>query len=432
MLCHLWEVNILSTFKIFYRIGMAGEKIVLSDIALEDAYYGICFGANVACFGRTWVSQFINLLGKPFFIDPMTYAFQFDLKRISKECELKKSFSKLVDTYGRPFDSVVTTKHQLTLTDFNDSNIDSLVKNVLGFQKNIAKTESNSQKSLMEFGEWLDEKPAEQEPEFLVAPYFWFDTPESDWYKLNLQIMDFGKKYSKNIPVYGMICTDIETILNDQWVSKIISDFNGMDGIILWLSDFYEYKIDKKTLISYLKFIQKLSSNKNIIMMYGSYFSIIASKFGLNGISPGIGISESKKVKDQTTGGTFSNKYYVLQSKSMIVDADARSFYADNPDSLCKCDICGDNEIHDNNDVHKFFDELTPLKAKRHYCMCRNLETEEIEKKDEKGILSILSSNLTFCDKKIGDLYNIPYHHQARWLSAIHEFNTRKKHTNDK
>lgn len=400
---------------------MAGEKTVLSHEALKNAYHGICFSANVACFGRTWVSQFINTLGKPFFIDPMTHAFQFDLIRVSKGGELKKSYSNLVDVYGEPFNSVVSTKQHLSVSDFTDDALTSVVQNSLDFQKNIARPESSSQQSLLEFAEWLDEESTIQEPEFLVAPYFWFESIESDWYKLNLKIMDLVKKYPQNIPVYGVICTDIETILNERELSRILSDFEGMNGILLWISDFNEYKMKKGALISYLNFIRRFQRN-NIISMYGGYFSMIASKFGLNGISPGVGMSESKNVKEQPTGGTFSNKYYIHQAKTMVVDADARSFYIDNPESLCRCSICGEKETHNTTEAHQFFDDLTPLKAKQHYCKCRALELEEIEKKNEGGIISILSSNISFCEKKIGDLYNIPFRHQSTWLSTIQDF----------
>ena len=410
------------TFEIYYRIGMAGEKSVLSHPSLEKAFHGICFSANVACFGRTWVSQFINRLGKPFFIDPISYVFQFPLQRISKGDALKMSFSRLVDSYGEPISSAVSNEQQIRSSDFNDDNISSMVENSFNFQKNIVKPESSSQMSLMEFGDWLDEETIEQEPEFLVIPYFWFDSMDSDWYNLNLKIIQVGKKYSKEIPIYGVICANRDIISKKELIPRIISDFNAVDGILLWLSDFNEYRIDGKTLASSLNFIQELSKHFNVIMMYGSYFSMIASKFGLAGMSPGIGISESKNVEERPTGGTFSNKYYIPQAKIMATDADARNFYTENPETLCKCRICGESEIHSSRDVHQFFDELTPLKAKIHYCLCRASELEEIERGDKDGIESFLSSNIEFCSARSVGLYNIEFRHQARWLSAVQEF----------
>jgi len=401
---------------------MAGEKGVLSHALLEKAFHGICFSANVACFGRTWVSQFINRLGKSFFVDPMSHAFQFPIQEISKGDTLKKSFSRLAEIYGQPISSVISSKDEIRPSDFNDSSIASMVENAFDFQKNIARPKSSSQMSLMEFGEWLDEETTEQEPEFLVVPYFWFDSLRSDWYDLNLRIMEQGKEQSQNIPVYGVICTNKEIVFKEEWMSKIISDFDIVDGILLWLSDFDEYRMSGRILKYYLNFVQKLSRNKDILMMYGSYFSMLASKFGLSGMSPGIGISESKTVGKQPTGGTFSNKYYIPEAKTMVIDADARSFYAENPEALCTCAICEGDKVRNSGDVHNFFDELTPFRAKIHCCLCRASELEEIEREDLSEIKSDLSSNIGFCTDRTASLYNISFKHQARWLSAIQEF----------
>lgn len=400
---------------------MPGEKKVLSDEVLQDSYHGICFSANVAGWGRNWVSQFINTLDKPFFIDPMSYVVQFDLEKISKEGELKKSYVKLFEEYGEPFSPIINTKNHLSASDFDDRVLESFVTNVLEFQKNIAKPKGTSQQGLLEYAKLLGDATSVQEPEFLVAPYFWFDNTNSEWYKLNSKIMALAKNCSGNIPVYGVICVDMETIQNRDEVSKLVSDFSEMDGVLLWISELSEYNMNRDDLISYLNFLHQFNGN-NTLLMYGGYFSMIASKFGLNGISPGVGISEFKSVRDQPTGGIFSNKYYIPQAKSMAVEADARSFCADNPEIMCTCNICDGTELNSVDDVHHFFDELTPLKAKQHYCLCRSLESKKIETSDENEIVSILSKNIEFCETKIGSSYNIPYRHLYTWQSAIKEF----------
>ncbi len=399
--------------------------MVLSNAGFQDTYYGICFSANVACFGRNWVSQFINTLGKPFFIDPMTYVAQFNRENISKKGNLKKSYVKLFDEYKEPFSSIINTKSHLNLSNLDNSTLESIVTNVLDFQRNIAMPKSDSQQSLLEYAELLGDETSIQEPEFLVAPYFWFDSTESEWYKVNSKIMTFAKRYSQNVPIYGVICTDMKTIQNRDEVAKLVSDFSEMDGVLLWISELNEYTLNRDDLTSYLNFLHQFNKN-DIILMYGSYFSMCASKFGLNGISPGVGISDFKSVKDQPTGGISSNKYYIPQAKIMAVEADARTFYADNPSTVCTCNVCNGNKLNSTEEVQRFFDELNPLKAKQHYCLCRSLELKEIESINKKGMVSILSKNIEFCETKIGSSYNIPYRHLYKWRSAVEEFTNRE------
>lgn len=408
-------------FKIYYRIGMAAEKKILSHSSVWETFHGICLSANVARFGKTWVSQFINDLGKPFFIDPVSYAFQFPLDRISRENALKKSFSQLLEVYGEPILEAVSSGRTVQPQDFNEDNIATMIENVFEFQRNIAKPMSSSQKTLLEFEEWLDEKKQEEEPEFLLLPYFWFDSPETDWYDLNVKILEQSRDYSEQLPVYAVVCMGKEIYSQEEWISKALSDFQKAEGILLWISDFDEYRMDSPSLISFLNFVGRLSEKKKVIMMYGSFFSIIASKFGLAGVSPGIGMSESKSVEDQPTGGVFSKKYYVPQAKTMANEADARAFYADNPDALCTCEICQGNRIVNVEGTHEFFDQLSPIDAKKHYCICRDSEVKEIEYSDIGGIETMLLSNIEFCNERIGNLYNIPFKHLARWLTTLQE-----------
>ncbi|MDO9537925.1 MAG: hypothetical protein Q7J68_06365 [Thermoplasmata archaeon] len=416
------EAVCIVQFKVFYRVGVAGEKAVLLDERITDSYYGICFGANVACFGRNWISQFIKTINKPFFIDPVTYVIQFDVENISKEGELKKSYSKLFSEYGLP---VMETNKQMKPTDFNDDRLTLFIQKVLDFQKNFTQSASGSQQSLFDYAELLgDPVPSSSKvPEFLIAPYFLFENTDDGWYALNLKILAISKQRSDDIPIYGMICTNFDTLQKSSEVKKIIEDYSKMDGIILWISDLNEYRMNRDELISYLKFINQLKNIKcDCITLYGSYFSMLASKFGLNGISPGIGISEFKRVRDQPTGGTFSNKYYIPEAKTMAVEADARTFYVDNPSTLCTCVICKGEEINTIKDIHSFFEELDSTKAKSHYCMNRYLELEKIKSLSEGELQSILDNDIEFCETNIGQVYKIPFSHLFSWKSAIAKF----------
>lgn len=408
------------SFKIFYRVGMAGEKAVLLNDIVKESYYGICVGANVACFGRNWIAQFINKIDKPFFIDPITYVVQFDVANISKDGEIRKSYSKLLSEYEL---DITETNGHLDTTYFDNEQLGPFIDNVLNFQKNITQSTGSSQQSLLDYAEFLGDslQTRTRLPEFLIAPYFVFENTSDAWYALNLKILEIAKAETDDIPIYGVICTNLDTLQNSSEIKKIIKDYGKMDGIILWISDLNEYRMSRDELASYLKLIQRLAG-KNCITLYGSYFSMLASKLGLGGISPGIGISEFKRVKDQPTGGTFSNKYYVPEAKTMVVEADARTFYANNPSTLCKCEICESKEMCTVEGIHHFFDELESIRAKSHYCMNRCLELEKIESISDGRLQSILDDDIEFCETKIGGAYNIPYHHLHSWKSAITKF----------
>lgn len=410
-------------FKLYYRIGMAAEKNILLDESIKDTYHGVVVGANVAAYGKTWVSQFLKTLSKPFFVDPQTYAFQTRRDFILKNDAMKKSYSVLAEEYGIG-GIALGDERELVPEDLDArGDIINFVKSTMEFQRELISPVTRSQKSIFEYAEILgfDEEISKvEEPEFLVAPYFYFRNTEDSWYDVNLRLIDCAKELFCESKVYAVVCTQRDMLLEEKEIDLIIEHYSGMDGIILWFSDFNELNQEKEILKSYIRFLRRLSP-KDIITMYGGYFSILSSKFGLNGISPGIGMSEYKNVTHRVTGGVFSNRYYVPQAKTMVVEADARSFYLDHLADLCKCDVCNQIAKNTNSDLNEFFTQLTPELAKKHYCLCRAAENKYIQEYSLSEITENLKDDFNFCEENIDGIYNIKYRHLEVWLSVLED-----------
>lgn len=413
----------MGDFKLYYRIGMAAEKNILLDEYIKDTYHGVVVGANVAAYGKTWVSQFLKTLSKPFFIDPQTHAFQTSRDFILKNDGMKKSYSTLALEYGIER-IVLDGKRELVPEDFDvREDLIKFVKSTMEFQRKLISPVTGSQKSIFEYAEILgyDEEISKvEEPEFLIAPYFYFRNTEDPWYNVNLHLMDCAKELFSESEVYVVICTEKDVLLEKKEIDIIVDHYSDINGIILWFSDFNELNQEKEILKSYIRFLRKLSS-KDIIAMYGGHFSILSSKFGLNGISPGIGMSEYKNVTHRVTGGVFSNRYYIPQAKTMVVEADARSFYLDHPADLCKCNVCGEITKNASSDPNEFFTQLTPELAKKHYCLCKAAENRYIQERPLSEITENLKGDFNFCEENIDGIYNIKYRHLEVWLSVLED-----------
>ncbi len=98
----------------FYRLGPTKEKELFKRH--RDTYDGVVIPAHIASYYCAFCSEFVGSLGKPYFIDPMTYIFANDpvqLKRFVKDKEtgrtkrdrfgrkkkgdVKRSYSKLIE-----------------------------------------------------------------------------------------------------------------------------------------------------------------------------------------------------------------------------------------------------------------------------------------------------------------------------------------------
>src|SRR6266498_3169943 len=101
----------------FYRLGPTNEKGLFKR--RRDTYDGVVVPAHIASYYVAFCSEFIGALGKPYFIDPVTYIFSQDpvtLKRFLKDKEgrtlrdslkqklrgdIKRSYLKLIELeYG--------------------------------------------------------------------------------------------------------------------------------------------------------------------------------------------------------------------------------------------------------------------------------------------------------------------------------------------
>ena len=61
----------------YYRIGPMSEKKIL--MGNKERFHGVVISAHIAAHYYDSLKKYLFSLGKPFFIDPMTYVFTRDL-----------------------------------------------------------------------------------------------------------------------------------------------------------------------------------------------------------------------------------------------------------------------------------------------------------------------------------------------------------------
>jgi hypothetical protein len=84
--------------KQFYRIGTTAEGKIYEE--MNKYYYGLTINANLVQLYSTWLPALLDKLRKPFFVDPITYCFSFDINGLKREGVIKKSFDRLIKNYG--------------------------------------------------------------------------------------------------------------------------------------------------------------------------------------------------------------------------------------------------------------------------------------------------------------------------------------------
>ena len=422
--------------EVIIRFGSHAEKeYVLKLATLLD---GIIVGANLfeATPGATasllWKMKAKNT---KIFLDPMTYAFGSYIDRKTRELctnlswikstqkrknkngeketyiDFKRSYKRLAEELGNPLDKAIETGTAISKESFSDpSVIQEFCETVAQYQINRIKREFEKDPDLKELAE---DAPT---PTAVFAPYFYIEpTHRDDWLTLGLELMKATASLEVESPVHGVLCADVSQLKDPTFVTHIIEEIpkTGVTGIWLWFSRLFEETASTEVLKAYRDLVSGLSAKiSEIYSMHGGFYSLALSKFGMRGVSHGIGYGEQKDVIPIIGQSIPTVRYYLPPvMRRLGVPQIQRAFQGigvesadDFHNKVCNCAICL-GVIENSLDEFRQFGDMrysrpdaqrmsqTPAAAKRcryHFLLSRLRERDELRNKPIKEIFERL------------------------------------------
>ncbi len=393
---------------VILRMGTHAEKDYFSKtIHLFD---GIILGANLieATPGAS-ASLLVRFAGQkkklPYYLDPMTYAFgsyvdengqhRSDLDWIKSEQtrktksgtkekfrDFKRSYRGLADTIGEPLKSAVANGKAIPPETFNDKALTKqFCKAVVDYQ--LARIQEILGED-SEFKEYAAEAPR---PAIVFAPYFYVDpTAQEAWITTALTLATAATALAPERPVHAVLCADVDLLTNQPLIDRLVKELpkTQVSGVWLWFSGFLEEQADGPCLNALKSLVERLSTSLEVYNMHGGYLSLALSKYGMRGISHGVGYGEQKGVLPVIGQATPTVRYYLPSVyKRFSVPQVARCFRAlkiatpqDFHSKVCDCVICKGivstsideftayGEMHKSTPSSKRFAQ-TPSAAKR-------------------------------------------------------------------
>jgi hypothetical protein len=117
-----------------------------------------------------------------------------------------------------------------------------------------------------------------------------------------------------------------------------------LDGYLVWITDFKDWEEDSEVLKTFAGFVHDLSEKakgREIINLFGGYFSVVLAARGLLGASvQGVGIAEFRD--PFVSGGGFAKRYYMpISHRFVSVDLADDLRDADQKVFSCSCTKCG-------------------------------------------------------------------------------------------
>ena len=344
------------------RFGTVAEKQKL--IELLHTYDILCINGNSTAYMANAISKLItaniSAKGKAYIIDPITYAFQGDIKLLKKKDsdDLKKSIKSLIEIYGSPIKDVIEKGRPILPEDFDDKNKEGFCNRVIEFQLRTVKNYLNDNG----YSKYLDyiKMGGFFDPELIIAPYFYLDDQDprfNDWLKLNLDFFHLVKKNYPKKKIFVELVISKSILVNTGKLVTAIEEYSKLDcdGIALWIDDFNEHIETIDNLNKFVNVLKRLK-DKHIYIMYGGYFSILLTHEELNlvkGVSHGLEYGEHRPVYP-VGGGLPVSKYYFYPLHHRINTANAAHILLDMGilsndgqgnskryfEEICDCKLC--------------------------------------------------------------------------------------------
>lgn len=315
------------------RYGTVADQ---KDILVSKSRFDyLAINANmVAHMGGTLGRYICQELRKPYFIDPITYAFQRKIDLLhakpkkgevksSSGNPFKKSILKLVENY-HTFDAVIKQDFPITVEHMENSRTQrQLCEEVMDFQLH-GLTVSLEKDEMMDYLQYESDMETQNilkslKPVWIVAPYFYLDAGDETWLSINIDLCkimcQLKKEKAIEQPIMAQLLLSREVLTSKEALTKIVERYSKLpcDGYLIWIDDFDEMQSREEELKGMLQLLKGLYE-KPKYNMYGGFFSILltSGEIGLlDGVSHGLEYGENRGAFP-FGGGIPSSKYYFL------------------------------------------------------------------------------------------------------------------------
>ncbi len=402
----------MTNFNFYIRFGVHKDREVIKS--LRDSISGMIIPAHILCYSSNATIAAISYIKKDYFIDPMTYIYsdgsmQKYLSTKSGTDSFKPSIAKLTENYGLMDFFVSNNYRPLTPGDLlnNDLLADEFCKKNIALQINkIDEEKAGAYKKYADLLKKVGENHLSEEiekthrPKGIIPPYFYFESIDDEWLKVNLKLAEMTRK-NTDLPVIPLIFT--EAFLLDDGLLDLYKDYKEM---FIWADDLEQKQqitnTQQQGLEKFANFVAK-ATEKGISLtnLYGSYFSVLLNKVGLSGMCNGVFYGENKTRKAKV-GGIPPSRYYIRKLHEFYSIPETLAILRKYPDLLDRdCQQCLDLLKGDIENIFTFDSEHAL--AQSHFVYSREKEIEVAQSKNLDALLNDLDENFIAYRDKLPD-----------------------------
>lgn len=296
---------------------------------LQNSFTGLIVPGTVAAFQREGTGGFVltfsaTQAATPYLIDSRFPLFQ---KKLSSP---KKSHIELAAVLGDP--SLVSTNRDPDPVDFTPERIDRIARSWVEFNQGYQDAaNAKFDKYALRLNEPVVPEQAKS-PRFVLAPYTMTYGTDDPWWNVSRMLYD---RTCHHLSEPGK-CLRVIASTNASGLSGLLSELPDSRALV-WVSNLDELESSATALRYYARAIQEVRDRLQLFALYGGFFSVLLSAFGLMGSCHGIGFGEHRAYPELQRSGPPPSRFYMPTLHRYVPTDLAYQLWRHDP-ALAECD----------------------------------------------------------------------------------------------
>jgi hypothetical protein len=382
----------------------------------RDKYDGVIIPLSIATAFPSGTFGFVRALcsdqtDKSYAIDPRNALFQKSWNRSNVREPHRKMAAALGPAYvdkglQRPLDA----------SDFADeAALEIHVKQIIDMQLQFSSRSEDARK-LEKYKKLLglSSLGSMRMPQFLMPPYYQFTNLKDAWYKVSQRCAEKAVQYCKGVPVWPVLhysdWSTIDWTVVSAWLST-----EKLREFWFYPNNFKEHEELEPALKAYRSAVEIARGHGlSPYVLFGGYFAVLMSYFGMTGFANGIGYGEWRD-SGYHRGGTAATRIYILKLHRYVDAPAAQTLVGRDPDYFGS-----DSEIIAGYvEAGVSLVNMPLAESLDHFMECRRQELEFVEKQSRSEAVQELAETQRRL-KSIGTLESEEYGPSLRrWENSI-------------
>lgn len=357
------------------------DQASFRNVAVQGTFDVMTVPGTIASYYQEATAAFVLSSQLQYLIDPRTPLFQGDID------DPRASHITLAEWHGPTVHSAVASgTASLEPTFYTPAVVSELVAEIIDRQRTYAGHAPVVKKKLDRYAALLAEAMQQQgapapttnamPPYAVLAPYFAVSGTSDRWWTVMQEVWAAASSLPQPDHIIPVLCLDGRPKEKADGVAALAEVLPLLPSALseiafFWITNFDERKVNGAQLRALWRVIVNRPDGRQLVNLYGGFFSICMRHAGLRGFGNGLTYSESRDWPALASTGAAPPRYYVRDLHVFMSPAVAAVLESVEPSFICPCDACTDWRATGQSIASLPYHDL-----KRHFALARKWELD--------------------------------------------------------